>query len=70
MLVQGVRSNHTFISLDDMGLDRDQEDLHLTDLGTVLARSVSEKRSKTANEDLEGTTNGQGLPKVDRKSVV
>jgi hypothetical protein len=64
MLLRGLRSKQKYLSLDDMGLDRDQDDLRLTDLGAVLARSVSEKRSKTIDENTEDTVNGKCLPKV------
>jgi DNA cross-link repair 1C protein len=64
MLLRGLRSNQKFVSLDDMGLDRDQDDLRLTSLGVILAHSISEKRSKTTNENLEPTPNEKGLPKV------
>lgn len=64
MLLKGLRPNQKYISLDDMGLDRDQDDLCLSDLGTLLVHAVSEKRSKIITEGLEVPVNGKSLPKV------
>lgn len=64
MLFQSLRPNQKYISLDDMGLDRDQDDLDISDLGAVLARAASEKRNKMAMEDREGKLSGKSLPKV------
>ena len=64
MLLKGLQSNQKCISLGDMGIDRDPDNLGLSDLLDALTRAVSEKRSKMTTEDLGGTENGKSLPKV------
>lgn len=64
MLLNGLRSNQKYISLDGMGLDHNQDDLCLSDLGTLLVNSISEKRSNRVTEGLEEPVSGMNLPRV------
>ena len=64
MLLKRLRSNHNYISLDNMGLERYQDDLDLSDLIAILSRAVSEKQSKMVKEDIDGQRSEKVLPKV------
>jgi DNA cross-link repair 1C protein len=63
ILLGRLRSNQNYVSLDDMGLDHDQDDLNLSDLIAVLSRAVLEKRSKVAVEGIDGQASEKMLPK-------
>ena len=64
MLLKGLQSNQNCISLDDMGIDWDQDSLGLPDLRDALTRAVSEKRRNMTAAEFGGTENGKSLPKV------
>lgn len=64
MLHKCLLSSQQTISLDDMGLDQEQDDLDLSQLGKILARAVTEKRSKITTEDQNHFSIGESLPNV------
>ena len=64
MLVSALRTSRKSLSLNDMGLDKEQDDLCLTDLIKVLARSVSEKHQEDIVKHNNSPSQGQILPKV------
>jgi hypothetical protein len=64
MLLEGFRSTKQAISLGDMGLDRDEDELSLAHLTKVMARSLSQKRSASLTDSLEDGGHKGGLPKV------
>jgi hypothetical protein len=45
MLLAGLRSTSRAVSLDDMGLDRQEDDLSLSQLTKAISRSLTQKRS-------------------------
>lgn len=68
LLLSGLQSMRKAVSLDDMGLDREADELSLQELGRVLVRSVSRK-----DRDLDPSAasagkilgvNGKTLPKT------
>lgn len=64
MLHKCRRSNQQTISLDDMGLDQQEDNLDFSHLGQVLARAVTEKRNEIATEEPDDLSLGKSLPKV------
>lgn len=56
------------VSLDDMGLDREADELSLQELGRVLARSVSRKNKdldpSAASAGMMYSKDGKSLPKT------
>jgi len=61
MLMAGFRTTSRAVSLDDMGLDRQEDELSLSQLMKVISRSLTQKRSADASE---GKKQEQGLPRV------
>lgn len=64
MLSEGLRSQRTVISLDDMGLDPKQGDISLTKITEALARSVAEKKNAVLSEGLADKVQTEALPRV------
>jgi DNA cross-link repair 1C protein len=61
MLQAGSRSTTRAVSLDDMGLDRQEDDLSLSQLAKIILRSLTSKRNaELTNNNLQE----QGLPRV------
>jgi DNA cross-link repair 1C protein len=61
MLMAGPRSTNFAVSLDDMGLDRQEDDLPLSEFTRVILQSMAKKR----NEDIAKTKQEElGLPQV------
>jgi len=50
VLLAGSRSLSRAVSLDDMGLDRQEDDLSLSELTKIILRSLTQKRSANINE--------------------
>jgi len=46
----GLRTTSRAVSLDDMGLDRQEDELFLSQLTKVISRSLTQKRSANVNE--------------------
>lgn len=46
MLLEALRSTQRSFALDEMGFDHGQDELQLSDFTKILAKSVTEKRSK------------------------
>lgn len=61
MLQAGSRSTARAVSLDDMGLDRQEDDLSLSELAKIILRSLTNKRNAKATENKQEE---QGLPRV------
>jgi DNA cross-link repair 1C protein len=64
MLLKGLNSTRQAISLDNMGLDRDQDELSLTQLAKVVALSFSEKRNAKVKAVYADKAQDQALPRV------
>ena len=64
MLLEGLRSTKRAISLGDMGLDREEDELSLSHLTEAIARSLSQKRSASLTDSLEDGVHKGELPKV------
>ena len=52
MLLEGLRSTKRAISLGDMGLDREEDELSLAHLTEAMARALSQKRSASLTDSL------------------
>ena len=61
MLQAGSRSTARAVSLDDMGLDRQEDDLSLSELAKIILRSLTNKRNAKATENKQEE---QRLPRV------
>jgi DNA cross-link repair 1C protein len=61
MLQAGSRSTTRAVSLDDMGLDRQEDDLSLSELAKIILRSLTNKRNAKVTENKQQE---QGLPRV------
>lgn len=61
MLLAGSRSTSRAVSLDDMGLRHQENDLSLLELSRIILRSLAEKRSAS---DLESQQPAENLPRV------
>jgi hypothetical protein len=46
----GLRTTSRAVSLDDMGLNRQEDELSLSQLTKVISRSLTQKRSANVNE--------------------
>jgi DNA cross-link repair 1C protein len=62
MLLAGLHSTRKALALDDMGLDREEDELSLEDLVKTFARSITDKRAPREAITLQGD-NGR-LPRV------
>ncbi|RDL42392.1 uncharacterized protein BP5553_02371 [Venustampulla echinocandica] len=64
MLLTGLRSKGRAISLDDMGLGNEEDELSLVDLAKVIVKSVSEKRHSTLAHAIDENGRDHTLPRV------
>lgn len=65
MLSTGIGANGRSISLDGMNLDRDENELSLTQMAKIMARSVARKRRSSNSQNLETLNyDGEELPRV------
>jgi len=63
MFLSAVRASGRSLSLDHMGLDREENGFQLTDLTKVISRSASDKRNESRRRSLEGPQ-GESLPRT------
>ena len=64
MLLKGLNSTRRAMSLDDMGLDRDQGELSLTQLVKVITRSLTEKQKAAVKSASDEKAQDPALPRV------